>query len=349
VVWYVKVLFRSRVMACLASLQPSITNNSFWHPLVHISVSLIGTPQQLTSWSCDANGKFILETKDKFYPLLQELTYIRPLTFASATAFAQGINSDPDEHNSCNSGDFGSAWSHLEVNTTCLGLKEPIGTGAFKLVTQETNEDGVDIAAVFARHDDYWGSVPEIEFMHIKYYEDTADVERDLLSGDLDMALGIGPLQAKQLQNLRSFHSDKVEVRHSEVLQHALLVMNTNADHTKDIKTRQAIIHAVDKSKFIEEEFAGLEQPVSQLLPFNAPYCDVDLSPKWAYDFQKAELLNCANTASTNKDLGGGAIAGISIASVVLVGLIGLVTRMYIREKQGKPIFSPIEQEKEIA
>merc|ERR1712127_532075 len=50
---------------------------------------------------------------------------------------------------------------------------------------------------------------------------------------------------------------------------------------------------SVDKARFIKEEFAGLEQPVTQLLPFNTPFCNVDLNPKWAYDFEKAELLNC--------------------------------------------------------
>jgi nickel transport system substrate-binding protein len=293
-----------------------------------------------------------LETKEKFYPLLQELTYIRPLTFASASAFAEGLDSDPDLHNSCNSGDFGSKWAFLEDTVTCAGLK-PIGTGPFKLVTQETNDDGVDILSVFGRHDNYWGPVPDIEFMHLQYYENTEDVEKDLLSGDLDMALGIGPLQAKQVQNLKFYHSDKVDVRHSDVLQHSLLVMNTNAEHTSDIKTRQAIIHAIDKSVFIEEEFAGLEQPVSQLLPFSAPYCNVDLSPKWAYDFQKAELLNCPikieAAEAPNSALGGGAIAGITIGAVVLVGLVGLVAKMITRERQGKPMFAQINDEKEIA
>lgn len=283
-----------------------------------------------------------METKEKFYPLLQELTYIRPLTFAAATAFAEGINSDADTHNSCNTGHFGSKWSFLEDTITCAGLK-PIGTGPFKLVTQETNADGVDIQTVFGRHDEYWGSLPEIEFMHLKYYEDTEAVERDLKSGDLDMALGIGPLKAKQVQNLKFYDSATVDVRHSDVLQHSLLVMNTNNTHTSDIKTRQAIIHAIDKSEFIEEEFAGMEQPVSQLLPYSAPYCNVDLSPKWAYDFQKAELLNCA--ADTSNALGGGAIAGIVIASLTLVGLLAFIGRMVSREKQGKPLFAPLQEQ----
>ena len=310
-------------------------------PFFHVSTALIGTPQQLTSWSCDAEGKFILETKDKFYPLLQELTYIRPLVFAAATSFAQDLDSDPDLHNSCNPGDFGGKWAFLEETITCAGLSKPIGTGPFKLVSQETNEDGVDTEAVFARHEQYWGAVPDIEHMHLKYYENTEDVERDLLSGDLDMALGIGPLEAKQIQDLKFYHSDLVDVRHSDVLQHALLVMNTGAEHTNDIEMRKAIIHAVDKAKFISEEFAGLEQPVSQLLPYSAPYCDVELSPKWAYDFEKAELLNCS--PKSDGSLSAGAIAGVAIGAVVIVGLIGLVARMIQKEKQGKPMFAHVE------
>lgn len=174
----------------------------------------------------------------------------------------------------------------------------------------------------------------------MKYYETTEEVEAALLSGDLDMALGIGPLTAQQVQDLKFYHADVVNVRHSDVLQHALLVMNTNAEHTKNIETRRAIIHAVDKSVFIEEEFAGLEQPVDQLLPFSAPYCNVDLSPKWAYDFEKAELLNCP----ARNNLGGGAITGIVVGCLAFVGLLGFMYKMYSREKAGKPMFAPMDE-----
>ena len=119
----------------------------------------MGIVTELISWTCVA-GKFVLETNNTYYPLLQELTYIRPLTFAAASAFARGLDSHPDKHNSCNSGDFGGAkWDHLEEKITCGGLK-PIGTGPFKVVSVE--------GAVFARHDGYWGQVPDIEFLHLK-------------------------------------------------------------------------------------------------------------------------------------------------------------------------------------
>lgn len=112
-----------------------------------------------------------------------------------------------------------------------------------------------------------------------------------------------------------------------------------------DISLRRAVIHAVDKSTFFENEFAGLEQPVDQLLPQSAPYSNVELSPKWGYDLEKATLLNCGgvslSSAEAESGMSSGAIAGIVVASVVGVALIGLVLRMIHGERTGKPLFTP--------
>ena len=83
----------------------------------------------------------------------------------------------------------------------------------------------------------------------------------------------LGPLSAGQIQKLKFHHSETVDVRHTGVMKNHILVMNTAATHTRDIETRRAIIHAVDKARFVKEEFKGLEQPVTQLLPFNTPFC----------------------------------------------------------------------------
>ena len=164
-------------------------------------------------------------------------------------------------------------------------------------------------------------------------------MEDALLAGDLDMALGIGPLSAKQIQNLKFFHSDIVDVHHSDVLQHSLMVMNTNKYPTSDIKVRQAIIHAVNKGRFIEDEFGGLEQPVGQVLPESAPYCDVDLSPKWSYDPEKALLLACPALSMGESALSAGGIAGIAVVCVIALGLAGFLFHIILRERQGKPMF----------
>lgn len=165
------------------------------------------------------------------------------------------------------------------------------------------------------------------------------------------MALGVGPLTALQVQDLKFHHSDKFDIRHSDVIQNSMLVFNGNRAPTDDISVRRAIIHAIDKAAFLENEFAGLEQPVTQLLPQSAPYCNVDLSPKWGYDIEKAMLLNCPDIVSLrgslndSNGLSTGAIAGIAIASAVGVALLALVARMIQRERAGKPMFTPAKSE----
>lgn len=303
----------------------------------------LGLGKYLTSWTCTGEYQLVLETNRPFYPLLQELTYIRPLRFASPSAFAEGVDSHPDLHNSCEPGKFGSGWEFLEEDVTCLGLSAPIGTGPFRFLNRTSAADGTDEEVFFARNGDYWGIIPGIKTVSVVKYESTQAVEAALMSGELDMALGVGPLTAKQVQDLKFFHSDKFDVRHSDVIQHSLLVFNGNRSPTNDIQVRQAIIHAIDKATFLEQEFAGLEQPVTQLLPLTAPFCNVDLSPKWSYDPAKAQLLNCPLiTTAVGKDtLNSGEVVGIVVACLILTSLLGLLARMIQRERTGKPIFAP--------
>lgn len=303
--------------------------------------SWMGSVLVMENWFCNNQGEFILETNQPFYPLLQELSYIRPFTIASPSSFLNGTGSHPELQNSCNPG--AAKWEEIEAleSFACAGLDSSIGTGPFKFVSREQDADGNDVSVMFAANRNYWGIVPDIDFVTLKNFANPQAVEDALLAGDLDMALGIGPLSAKQVQNLKFFHSNVVDVRHSDVLQHSLMVMNTNKYPTSDIKIRQAIIHAVNKERFIEEEFGGLEQPVGQVLPFTAPYCDVDLSPKWSYDIDKALLLACPVTLTTGSQngLSSGGIAGVAVVGVVVFGLACFVMYMITREKQGKPLF----------
>ena len=169
------------------------------------------------------------------------------------------------------------------------------------------------------------------------------------------MTLGTGPLTAEQIQDIKFYNSDQFDVRHSDVLQHSTLIMNPLKSPTDDVNVRRAIIHAINKNRFIQDEFGGLEQPVEQLFPLTAPYCDVDLTPKWTYDLQKAQLLQCPAVAELGSgslsegsavggdddSLSGGAIAGISIACAAVVVLSMLVIRMVMKERAGTPMFAP--------
>ena len=308
-------------------LQESVKQRHAWH----------GTPQFLSNWYCNNDFEFVLETSKPYYPLLQELTYVRPLRIASPSSFPNGTDTDPAIANSCIPGGFGGEkWDHIESNITCGGLTVPIGTGPFRFVSAEALTEDIDHTITFQSHANYWGAVPDIDFAILRYYENTDDVFNDLVAGKLDMSLGRGPLTSKQVQDVRDKYSTTLTVSHSEVLQNSFLIMNTGRVPTNDIATRRAIIHAINKGKFIDEEFAGLEQPVAQLLPRSAPYCDVDLNPKWSYDIEKAMFINCP---APNEGISAAAKGGIAAAVVVAVGLAVFLLHLILREKQGKPVF----------
>lgn len=308
-------------------LEDTVKQRHAWH----------GTPQFLSNWYCTNDFEFVLETSKPYYPLLQELTYVRPLRIAAPSSFPNGTETDPTLANSCIPGGFGGEkWEHIEKNITCGGLTVPIGTGPFRYIGADALTEDIDHTITFQSHANYWGGAPDIDFAILKYYENTTDVFDDLVAGKLDMMLGKGPLSSKQVKEVRDNFSTTLQVHHSDVLQHSFLILNTGRVPTNDITTRRAIIHAINKGKFIEEEFAGLEQPVSQLLPRSSPYCDVDLTPKWSYDADKAMFLNCPTESG---GVSAAAKGGIAAAAIAAVGLAIFVFHLIRREKQGKPVF----------
>jgi hypothetical protein len=49
----------------------------------------------------------------------------------------------------------------------------------------------------------------------------------------------------------------------------------------------------VNKKHIITNELDGMGTAIDKLFPTSAPYSDVELTPRWDYDFEKAALLNC--------------------------------------------------------
>ena len=92
-------------------LAPPLTTGD-WH-------GWYGLPGAIDGWRCEGDHTFVVTTKSVHYPLLQELSFIRPLRMLSPTMFVAGYDSDPLTQNSCPTG-WGS-WSHDGVEITCAG------------------------------------------------------------------------------------------------------------------------------------------------------------------------------------------------------------------------------------
>ena len=268
-----------------------------------------GLPGAIDSWKCVSDFVFEITTGKKYYPLLQELTYIRPLRMLSPNKFVGGPTSDPYTSNSCPVG-WGTI-THSDgggPSIECKGTTGISGTGRWQYV--ETVKNGDDVQEViFKRNDKHWdASSDAVEFVKLVHYGTHDDVKNALLDGSLDAVIGDGVLKPSDVAAFRSGkHGNSFHVSMTEPMQNRIVVLNTAKAPTNDINLRRTMIHAVNKAAIIDKELAGLDEPVDSLFGKNAPYCHVDLTPRWDYDFEKAKLLNCNAPESGLSD---GATAG---------------------------------------
>lgn len=119
------------------------------------------------------------------------------------------------------------------------------------------------------------------------------EVMAALLNGSLDAVMGSGVLEAGDLKTLQTKYVSDFHVFLGPPIMNRIIIMNANKAPTDDLTLRKVIMHAVNKAAIIDKELYGLAEPVDTMFPKNAPYCNLDLTPRWDYDFEKAKLLNC--------------------------------------------------------
>lgn len=318
-----------------------------------------GLPGQIASVSCTSDlDELVLTTREKYYPLLQELTYIRPLRMLSPAMFVGGLQSDPYTQNSCHAG-WGNITGALDSGdrtVQCVGSLGISGTGPWMYEQTTLKSESEEVQEVsFLRHADHWAGVAAdgVERLRLVRYEDHAAVKTALLQGTLDVVVGSGPLEPADIALFqREEHASNFGVYLTEPLQNRIVVLNTYKAPTSDLQVRKLLIHGVNKAAIIQKELAGLDEPVDALFPKAAPYSHIDLTPRWDFDLEKARFINCPLTAMNRTviikgdgDGGGlsdGAIWGIAILSVVVAVVMVFVGYMVSREKRGTPLFTPL-------
>ena len=341
-------------------------------------------PAAIKGTSCAGDMTFILEASIPYYPMIQELSYIRPMVMLSPNAFVNGINTDPITHNSCPTG-WGTVtcgWNGAPEgcqNVTCAGTTGIVGTGPFKFESRHGSSTlvgsppkRIDDYVVFRRNTDYWNGAPNVD-INVTRYDTAADVKAALLDGSLDAVVGAGVLAPTDIASMQ--YNTNFEVLHTGAIMNTVAILNID-----DIEVRKTVVHAVNKGSIIAKELAGIEAAVSQLFPTTAPYCDLDLVPKFDYDIEKAKMIACrppdntiyrnntlvrnntiyvrdsAPSATTGENDGDekindGKDEGVngrlmtvlfSIAAIILVLVIGFVLYMVSREKRGRALFQPL-------
>lgn len=258
----------------------------------------------------------------------------------SPAAFAN--DADPLTSNSCHVG-----WGTIESTTddtgdtvvvVCAGITDISGTGPYMydsresvdLVDDDTGETTtVDNKVIFQANPNYWdgSGQPSIETLIIQRYKDSDAVKAALLDGSLDILWGSGILPTDDLIELDTDESNGLSVFYSDDIQNVIVLLNSGKAPLDDSTVRKTVIHAIDKKKIIDDNLGGLFKPVDNVFPRDAPYSDVDITPRWDYDLEKAQFLNCplvneeGDSGKSNNALAIGLGVGLGAAALVLLAV----------------------------
>jgi ABC-type transport system substrate-binding protein len=285
-------------------------------------------------WSCNDDLEFQIRTNFKHGPYLQELTLIRPIRMISPKAFVSSDSStnatNPLTHNSCHL-DWGTVDTNFSEAVNCVGIQSIAGTGPFVFVEKET-ADLIDQRVIFKANEDYWSGAPLVKQLEIVHYASSSDVKGALLNQELDLMWGSGVLSDADLFEIQDREdAQHLSVFHSAPLQNVILLLNSGMPPLDDINVRKTVIHAINKGRIVHDELKGLQQVVDNIFPLEAPYCDVDLTPKWDYDFEKAVLLSCGRTPKSESSTSEGdndnkgLALGLGIGLGLLVVFVAIV------------------------
>jgi nickel transport system substrate-binding protein len=201
---------------------------------------------------------FKLVLKSSYYPVLDDLTLVRPFRYLSPTAFPKSGN-------------------------TAEGITAPIGTGPWKLIESKLGEYDI-----FERNENYWGPIPDIDRIVVKVISDPNTRAVAFETGEIDLIYGDDQVTLDTFDRFRANRRYTTKV--SKPLSTRAIAINSNRGPTKDLAVRRAILHAVNKDAIVKGIFLNTELKADSIFSPQVPYCDLKLAP-YAYDPEKADTI----------------------------------------------------------
>ncbi len=201
---------------------------------------------------------FRLTLTEPYYPVLQDLSVVRPFRFLGEAGF-------PDN------GD------------TAEGVKAAVGTGPWMLADYKQDE-----YAVFKRNPNYWGTAPAIDQVTVKIIPDAETRVAAFEKGELDLIYGEGVISLDAFQQLRE--NDKYVTQLSDPVGTRSLLLNSSNPKLADVRVRMALHEGFNKQAMVQGITSGLEEPADSVLSKNYPYTNVDLKPI-PYNVEQSKAL----------------------------------------------------------
>lgn len=156
----------------------------------------------------------------------------------------------------------------------------PVGTGPYKFVSYTPLT-----SFVVERYEDYYGEKPYLKNVTFKICASTDAAFMELLSGTIDVFPYLTEEQASQLPK-----DYKLEVGATNVVQ--AMFLNNDFGPFSDLKVRQALCYAVDKTELLDIVSGGRGHIIgSNMFPNFGVYYDETLENYYTYQPEKAKQL----------------------------------------------------------
>jgi peptide/nickel transport system substrate-binding protein len=169
--------------------------------------------------------------------------------------------------------------------------RRPVGTGPFKFVSAEQDKE-----VILARNDDYWGTRARLARIRFTIVPDATTRALELRKGSADAA--INALSADTVVALEREPNLQIERAPGTVLSY--LAFNLHDSVLKDVRVRQAIAYAVDRSPLLQYIWRGFAQPAQSILPKQSWAYNQEV-PFYPHDPEKArQMLDAAGYAAHN-------------------------------------------------
>ena len=199
-----------------------------------------------------------LQLDEPYYPVLNELAFVRPFRFLGDNGFPQG-------------------------DATKDSIKAPIGTGPWVLTDYKKDE-----YALFSRNENYWGEKPLVDQIKVKIIPDSESISLAFENEELDLIYGRGIISLDNYTYLKD--SGKYKTATSEPLSTKALLFNTHSGPLAELKVRQAIQYAINKEQMVDSITHGTEKVANTLFWDAIPYANINLAPL-IYNPEKSQQL----------------------------------------------------------
>lgn len=127
-----------------------------------------------------------------------------------------------------------------------------LALGPYRIASLET---GAFIA--LERNPEWWGDQPAFDQIIIRTIENTAALEANLLSGEIDMIEGTLGLALDQATAFEARHGDRFQVFYKPGLIYEHIDLNLDNPILADRRVRLALIHGIDREAVSQQLFDG--------------------------------------------------------------------------------------------